>query len=76
MNKLLKYNVILNNIKFLKFIIFTLLFLFFNVIFSGILINTKLDLTSDRLFTVSSNTKEIIKDLNEPIKVQLFFLML
>ena len=73
MHNFLKHNVILNNIKFLKFIIFTLLFLFFNLIFSGILLNTKLDLTSDRLFTVSNNTKEIIKELNEPIKIQLFF---
>ncbi len=73
MYKLLKYNVLLDNVKFLKFIVFTLLFLFFNVIFSGILTNTKLDLTSDSLFTVSNNTKEIVKDLNEPIKIQLFF---
>ena len=73
MNKLLKNNLLINNFKFLKFIIFTLLFLFFNVILSGILVNKKLDLTADRLFTLSSNTKEIIKDLNEPIKIQLFF---
>ncbi|MDA9559180.1 GldG family protein, partial [Alphaproteobacteria bacterium] len=73
MNKLFKNDIVLNNFKFLKFIIFTLLFLFFNVILSGILVNTKLDLTADRLFTVSSNTKEIIKELNEPIKIQLFF---
>jgi ABC-type uncharacterized transport system involved in gliding motility auxiliary subunit len=73
MNKILKNDILLKNFKFLKFIIFTLLFLFFNVILSGILVNTKLDLTADRLFTLSNNTKDIIKELNEPIKIQLFF---
>ena len=73
MNKLFKNDILSKNFKFLKFIIFTLLFLFFNVILSGILVNTKLDLTADRLFTLSNNTKDIIKELNEPIKIQLFF---
>ena len=73
MNKILKNDILLKNFKFLKFIIFTLLFLFFNVILSGILVNVKLDLTADRLFTLSNNTKDIIKELNEPIKIQLFF---
>ena len=73
MHKLLKNDILSNNFKYLKFIIFTLLFLFFNVILSGILVNTKLDLTADRLFTLSNNTKDIIKELNEPIKIQLFF---
>ena len=73
MNKILKNDILLKNFKFLKFIIFTLLFLFFNVILSGILVNSKLDLTADRLFSLSNNTRDIIKELNEPIKIQLFF---
>ena len=73
MNKLLKNDILSNNFKFLKFIIFTLLFLFFNVILSGILVNSKLDLTADKLFSLSNNTRDIIKELNEPIKIQLFF---
>ena len=61
------------NYKLLKFIVFSLLFLFINIISFNYMTNTKIDLTIDKLFTVSNNTKEIISKLNEPIKIQLFF---
>jgi len=49
------------------------LFISINIIFSKILINKKIDLTEDKLFTLSTNTKNVIKELNEQIKIQLFF---
>ena len=49
-------------------------FISINIIFSKILINKKIDLTEDKLFTLSTNTKNVIKELNEQIKIQLFFL--
>ncbi len=70
MNKRI-YNI--SNIKILKFFIFSVLFLLVNSFLVKNLFNIKLDLTSDRLFTVSQNTKEIIKNLNEPINIKLFF---
>ena len=48
-------------------------FISINIIFSKILINKKIDLTEDKLFTLSTNTKNVIKELNEQIKIQLFF---
>ena len=38
-----------------------------------ILVNKKIDLTTDKLYTVSENTKSIIKNLSEPINIKLFF---
>ena len=64
---------IIINSKGIKFIIYSLVFLLINIIFSGLLINSKIDLTHDKLYTVSDNTKEIISALNEPIKIQFFF---
>ena len=61
------------NIKLLKFFIFSLLFLLVNTFLVRSLFNIKLDLTADRLYTVSQNTKEIISNLNEPINIKLFF---
>ena len=49
------------------------LFISINIIFSKILINKKIDLTEDKLFTLSTNTKNVIKELNEQIKIQFFF---
>ena len=70
MNKRI-YNI--SNIKILKFFIYSVLFLLVNSFLVKNLFNIKLDLTSDRLFTVSQNTKEIIKNLNQPINIKLFF---
>ncbi len=68
------YNTLLNNfIRRFKYFLFTILFLFLNIVLSGVLTNNKIDLTYDKLYTVSDNTKEIIKNLNEPIKIQFFF---
>ena len=61
------------NNKTLQYCFFIFLFLFFNIIMFKILINKKIDLTTDKLYTVSENTKSIIKNLSEPINIKLFF---
>ncbi len=60
-------------LRVFKYVLYPTVFLFFNLIIGKILINTKLDLTSDNLFTVSENTTSIIRGLNEPINIKLFF---
>ena len=61
------------NNKILQYCFLIFLFLFFNIIMFKILVNKKIDLTTDKLFTVSENTKSIIKNLSEPINIKLFF---
>ena len=61
------------NIKLFKYVFLIFLFLFFNIIVLNFLTNKKLDLTNDNLYTVSDNTKSIIKNLSEPISIKLFF---
>ena len=61
------------NNKILQYFFLISLFLFFNIIMFKILVNKKIDLTTDKLYTVSENTKSIIKNLSEPINIKLFF---
>ena len=61
------------NNKILQYFFVTFLFLSFNIIIFKVLVNKKIDLTTDKLFTVSENTKSIIKNLSEPISIKLFF---
>ena len=61
------------NNKILQYFFLVFLFLFFNIIMFKILVNKKIDLTTDKLYTVSENTKSIIKNLSEPINIKLFF---
>ena len=61
------------NNKILQYCFLIFLFLFFNIIMLKILVNKKIDLTTDKLYTVSENTKSIIKNLSEPINIKLFF---
>ena len=61
------------NNKILQYCFLIFLFLFFNIIIFKILVNKKIDLTTDKLYTVSENTKSIIKNLSEPINIKLFF---
>ncbi len=61
------------NSKILQYFFVTFLFLSFNIIIFKVLVNKKIDLTTDKLFTVSENTKSIIKNLSEPISIKLFF---
>jgi len=61
------------NNKILQYFFVTFLFLSFNIITFKILVNKNIDLTTDKLFTVSENTKSIIKNLSEPISIKLFF---
>ena len=61
------------NNKILQYCFLIFLFLFFNIIVFKVLVNKKIDLTTDKLYTVSENTKSIIKNLSEPINIKLFF---
>ena len=64
---------ILMKFVFFKGLIAFLSLLVLNIIISNTLINNKIDLTNDKLYTLSSNTINVIKNLNEQIKVQFFF---
>ena len=61
------------NSVFINFVFGLIAFISINIIFSKLLINKKIDLTEDNLFTLSTNTKNIIENLNEQIKIQFFF---
>ena len=61
------------NNKILQYCFLIFLFLFFNIIVFKVLVYKKIDLTTDKLYTVSENTKSIIKYLSEPINIKLFF---
>ena len=63
----------IKNSMFINFLIGLIVFVSINIILAKIIINKKIDLTQDNLFTLSSNTKNIVKNLNEQIKIQLFF---
>ena len=52
----------------LAVIIFMAVNIFANTTFRGI----EVDLTEERLFTLSDGTREILKDINEPLTVRLF----
>ena len=67
------YRTKIYNNKILQYCFLIFLFLFFNIIMFKILVNKKIDLTTDKLYTVSENTKSIIKNLSEPINIKLFF---
>ena len=69
----IEYFIKFYNNKVFRYLFCTLVFLFFNLVIAKVFINKKIDLTNDKLFTVSENTKNIIKDLNEPITIKLFF---
>ncbi len=56
----------------INFIIALIVFISVNIIITKVIINKKIDLTEDKLFTLSSNTKSVIEELNEQIKIQLF----
>ena len=64
---------LLKNSVFLNFFLALVIFVSINIILAKVLVNKKIDLTEDNLFTLSSNTKNIVKSLNEQIKIQLFF---
>ena len=58
---------------YINFIIGFVVFILLNIVLSKFLINKKIDLTEDKLFTLSANTKSVIRELNEQIKIQFFF---
>ena len=51
----------------------TVLFLGLNIVANQLLVNLKIDMTEDRLYTLSSGTKTIIERIQEPIDLKLYF---
>ena len=49
------------NNKILQYFFLVFLFLFFNIIVFKILVNKKIDLTTDKLYTVSEKPKVLLK---------------
>ncbi len=49
------------------------IFLIINILSFKLVTDVKFDLTSNKLFTVSANTNSIIKNIEEPINIKLFF---
>jgi ABC-type uncharacterized transport system involved in gliding motility auxiliary subunit len=54
-------------------IIALVLLLSINMLANAFFRSTQLDLTESKLYTISEGTKNILKDLNEPIKLRLYF---
>jgi ABC-type uncharacterized transport system involved in gliding motility auxiliary subunit len=48
-------------------------FLAFNALSNAVLTSTRLDLTEDRLFTLSDGTREILESLEEPIDLRFYY---
>jgi len=50
-----------------------ILFLAINLLADAWLTTTRLDLTEDRLFTLSEGTKEVLRDIDEPVDLRLYY---
>ena len=61
------------NLAFVKIIGSLIFFFLINLVSFNLMTGIKFDLTSNKLFTVSGNTINIIKGIQEPINVKLFF---
>ncbi len=48
-------------------------FLSFNALVNTVFTGTRLDLTEDRLFTLSDGTREVLASLDEPIDIRLYY---
>ena len=51
----------------------TILFLGINILSNQLLVDLKVDMTSDKLYTLSSGTKAIIKSIEDPIDLKFYF---
>jgi ABC-type uncharacterized transport system involved in gliding motility auxiliary subunit len=50
-----------------------ILFLAINVLADGLLTSSRLDLTADRLFTLSDGTKQLLASIDEPVDLRLYY---
>lgn len=50
-----------------------LLFVAVNIVSTNLLTSARLDLTADRLYSLSDGTRQILGDLKEPVTLRLFF---
>ena len=51
----------------------TILFLGINILSNQLLVDLKIDMTSDKLYTLSDGTKAIIKSIEDPIDLKFYF---
>lgn len=49
------------------------LFVAINILSTSLLTNVQIDLTEDKLYTLSGGTTSILEDLGEPVRLRLFF---
>src|SRR5262245_10410014 len=54
-------------------ILAVLLFLAFNILAGAGLKSTRIDMTENRIFTLSQGTKNLLANLQEPVKLRLYF---
>ncbi len=57
----------------LRIISVFIVFICINIASNALISNSKIDLTQGKLYTLSSNTKKILSELEEPINIKLFF---
>ncbi len=50
-----------------------ILFLAINVLADGLMTSSRLDLTADRLFTLSDGTKQLLASIDEPVDLRLYY---
>jgi ABC-type uncharacterized transport system involved in gliding motility auxiliary subunit len=50
-----------------------ILFLSVNILARGSLVGARLDLTADKLFTLSEGTKKVLTKIDEPVTIRLYF---
>ena len=73
MKKKNRLNLSLKNVAFIKIISVVLVFLLFNILSLKLITGIKFDLTFNKLYTVTDNTYNIIRNIEEPINIKLFF---
>ena len=50
-----------------------ILFLSVNILARGMLVGARLDLTADKLFTLSQGTHKVLSQIDEPVTLRLYF---
>ena len=57
--------------KYLKFVIYLLVVILVNV--AGITLFFRLDLTAEKIYSISTASKEVVSALSEPLTINVFF---
>lgn len=59
--------------RFITIVLVAVLFLAINVLSTTLLTYAQVDLTDDRLYTLSDGTRSILDDLDEPVRLRFYF---